>query len=102
MLVTVNPNTAIDLKAALLAKTGNAVVDGTVVAVEWAENPNAGNNIFLVSTPDDINSFDAYDGVILSGDTSSVNFVRGVEATSDNIFIYNAGKAVSNLIVYTN
>lgn len=102
MLVTVSANTDIDLKAAILAKTGNAVAEGDVVVVEWAESPNAGSKVFLVSSAEDIETFDAYDGVLISGDPASVNFVRGVEATSDNIYLSNKSKFTCNFLVYSN
>lgn len=102
MLVTVSANSSVDLKAAILAKTGNAVAEGNVVVVEWAESPNAGSKVFLVSSADDLASFDAYDGVLISGDPTSVNFVRGVEATTDNIYLSNKSKFTCNFLVYTN
>lgn len=100
MLVPLKPKSTVDLKAEILAYTGVAVTDGRII-VEWAEYPQAASNIFLVSTPDDINSFKKYDGVLVHGDSSSVNFVRGVEVSTDNVFLHNASDVPVNMLVYT-
>lgn len=100
MLVPIKPKATVDLKAELLTYTGSAVTDGKII-VEWAENPQAASNIFLVSTPDSINSFNKYDGVLVHGDSKSLNFVRGVEVNTDNVFLHNASDVPVNMIVYT-
>ncbi len=100
MLVTVSANSSVDLKALILTHSGVAVEEGDIVVAEWAENPNAGSKVYLVSTSDDINSFDSNDGVLISGNTSSVNFIRGVEASADNIYLSNKSKFTCNFLVY--
>lgn len=102
MLIVLEPNTSIDVKVAILNDTGVAVTEGDVISVEWADTSNADSKVYLVSSSDTLSTFNEYDGVVLSGDPTSVNFVRGVEATSDNIFLSNKGKTYARLLVYSN
>ena len=95
MKVTVQGKSAVDLKTLLGAVSGDTII------LEWADNTRKDDSlVYLISTPDVIGSLDKYDGVALHPDPSSVNFVRGLKVTSDNVYVFNDSTYTRNLIAY--
>jgi hypothetical protein len=95
MKLTVNGKSTVDVKTLLGAAEGDTIV------VEWAEQTRKDDAfVYLVNTPNTINTINKFDGVVLHPDPSSVNYSRGTVVSTNNVFVFNDSTYTRNLITY--
>jgi len=96
MKITLDPESHVDLVAALGLAVGDSVY------VEYLRDKSiSGNDAFLLATTEDLNTADPEEGVYLSPDGNSWKCVRGVTHVSgQNIGLYNLSLSSATFSVY--